>query len=68
MAKTESEIRKSILASSCVGGTIRLKENDTEYITVANKLCKLGMLQRLSHEYYSQFPVRYKILRKSQKR
>ena len=64
---TKLEIERAILKSTHVGGIVRLKDNDTEYISVANKLCKLGMLERMSHEYYSQFPVRYRVLRKSPK-
>ena len=67
MPKTKSEIKKTILASARIGEIVRFKDNDTEYITVANTLVKLGMLEHRPREYYTQFPVRYKVLRKSTK-
>ena len=64
---TKLEIERAILKSTHVGGAIHLKDSDTEYISVANKLCKLGMLERMPREYYTQYPIRYKVLRKSPK-
>jgi len=54
----KGEITKRIL-STPRGEIIHFKVTDKEYIEVAEELCNLGMLQRLSNEYYTAYPIRF---------